>query len=694
MVRHEGRAVRYQVSPSASRRGQARGRYAATVTNRLANASSAYLRQHAENPVEWWTWDQEALNEAARLDLPIFLSIGYAACHWCHVMAHESFEDVNVAAVLNEYFIPIKVDREERPDVDALYMAATQLVSGHGGWPMSVFLLPDGRPFMAGTYYPPVARYGQMDFTSLLTAVHDAWTTRRDAVERQARELSSALEREVSFIDHLAPFESALDLAASRKVLRDELIARVDCDGGFGEAPKFPRPSYVEALLEFSDDEARGAVERTLDAMSRRGMYDHLRGGFARYSVDAEWHVPHFEKMLSDQALLARAYLRAARAMPEHPEWRDVALDAIGFVVDDLAVASGYASALDADAGGVEGSHVTWTPLEVTDALAAAGHLPDLDATLRRWRIEEPGSFEGRSIPRLADGEAFVTPDALVGARDALRQTRATRAQPGRDEKVILEWNAMFASALFESREPRYVARATSLLRSLRRTHFEGGVWWRTESQRAHASAGDVAWLLDAHVDAFEATGDDGWLTQGRALAQYLLEHYWDGVVPAPQSPHVGRGVFSRSDLVTDLHARPKEIFDGATPSSHAVACRALARLSLCTGDPSTLVVAQRLVELAASLLAAHPNAVPDLLEAAGFALSGVEIVVPGNANVLSDHVRSRFTRRAVLVSGTGSLALLEGRRTLSAYVCRGGVCRLPVDTVAGLDEQLRNVGA
>lgn len=664
------------------------------MTNRLSGASSAYLRQHADNPVDWWTWDRETLDEAARLDRPIFLSIGYAACHWCHVMAHESFEDPTVAALLNQYFIPIKVDREERPDVDALYMAATQLVSGHGGWPMSVFLMPDGRPFMAGTYYPPVERHGQPSFTTLLTAMHEAWTTRRDAVESQADELSRALEREVSFIDHLAPLTDALDLVASRRRLRDELVGRVDADGGFGDAPKFPRSSYVEALLEFDDDTARDAVERTLDAMSRRGLYDHLRGGFARYSVDGEWHVPHFEKMLSDQALLARTYLRAARAMPDHVEWRAVALDTIAFVLGDLAVSSGFASALDADADGVEGSHVTWTPDEVAAALGDDGLGDELGATLRRWRIEAPGAFEGRSIPRLGDAEPFATPATLLAARESLRRARARRIQPGRDEKVILEWNAMFASALFEVRDPGHVERATALLSSLHRTHFHDGVWWRTEARRAHAGASDIAWLLDASVDAFEATGDQAWTESARDLARYLLDHYWDGEMPTPRSPHVGAGVFSRSNLVTDLHAQPKEIFDGATPSSHAVACRALARLALCTGDDELLVIAQRLVELAASLLATHPGAVSDLLEAAGFALSGVEIVIPGESNELAAFVRSSFTRRAVLVSGTGSSPLLVERRAGVAYVCRSGVCQLPVDSVAALDEQLRNVGA
>jgi uncharacterized protein len=655
---------------------------------------SSYLIDHVDNPVAWRTWSEDTFVEAAESDRPVFLSIGYAACHWCHVMAHESFEDEAVAQLLNENFVPIKVDREERPDVDAIYMAATQLVSGHGGWPMSVFLMPDGRPFMAGTYYPPVERHGQASFTTVLTAMHDAWTNRRDAVERQADELARAIEREVSFIDHLAPFTDALDLAAARRRLRDELVERVDADGGFGDAPKFPRPSYVEALLEFDDDVSRRAVERTLDAMSRRGIYDHLRGGFARYSVDGEWHVPHFEKMLSDQGLLARAYLRAARAMPEHAEWRDVALDTIEFVLRDLSLDAGFASALDADAGGVEGSHVTWTPREVAEALERDGHSGDVDAVLRRWRIEEPGLFEGRSIPRLADGEPFATPVALAAARESLRTSRASRTQPSRDEKVILEWNAMFASALFETRDPAFVARGAALLHSLRRTHFHDDVWWRTDSRLAHASASDVAWMLDACVDAFEATGEDEWTDLAGSLSHYLLEHYWDGEVPTSNAPNLGRGVLARSDLVTDLHAQSKEIFDGATPSSHAVACRALARLALCTGDVATLVVAQRLVELAASLLAQHPGAVPDLLEAAGFALAGVEVVIPGETNALRAFMDSRFTRRAVLVTGTGASALLEGRHAGSAYVCEAGVCQLPVDTVTALAEQLRNVGA
>ncbi len=655
--------------------------------------ASAYLLSHVDNPVDWWAWGEDALDEAKRRDRPIFLSIGYAACHWCHVMAHESFEDPDVARLLNDSFIAIKVDREERPDVDSLYMAATQLVSGHGGWPMSVFLLPDGRPFMAGTYYPPVDRHGQVGFSRLLMAMHDAWINQRDTVVEQASQLYEALRREVSFIDHLAPSHESVDLATTRRRLRDELVRRVDDDGGFGDAPKFPRPSYVEALLDFDDAESRDAVTRTLDAMSRRGLYDHLRGGFARYSVDAHWHVPHFEKMLCDQALLARTYLRAARAMPGHDSWREVALHTMQFVLSDLALAEGYASSLDADADGVEGSHVTWTPSEVAAALERAGCGDDLGAVLSRWRITSPGEFEGRSIPRLADGEPFATPTSLLAALEALRVARAQRAQPGRDEKVILEWNAMFASALLRSGEEAMVARGLELLRTLSTTHHDAGGWWRTEQRRAHATAADVAWLLDASVDAFEATGDDTWLERGASLAEYLVSHYWDGALPSPDSPHVGGGVFAQSDLVTDLVARPKEIFDGATPSSHAVACRGLARLALCNGDPSLLVIAERLVELAGSLASEHPSAVVDLVDAAGFALEGVEIVVPGDPGELAEHVRSLAMPRSVLITGSGSSPLLAGRQVGYAYVCRAGVCRLPAADSAQLDLQMREAG-
>jgi uncharacterized protein YyaL (SSP411 family) len=654
-----------------------------------AELGSAYLLDHVDNPVAWRTWSDDTLDEARRRNLPIFLSIGYAACHWCHVMAHESFEDEDIAKRLNTNFIPIKVDREERPDVDALYMAATQLVSGHGGWPMSVFLLPDGRPFMAGTYYPPVDRGGQVGFGRLLDALGEAWTSQRDSIERQAEELHRALEREVHFVDHLAPLHEALDLDAVRRRLRDDLVAQADADGGFGGAPKFPRPSYVEALLDFDDPAARDAVAVTLDAMSRRGLYDHLGGGFARYSVDGEWHVPHFEKMLSDQALLARCYLDAS-LVTGRTEWRDVALDTLRFVERSLRLDDGYAASLDADAGGVEGSHVTWTREEVAAVLSERGLDDLLGDTLARWRIEEHGTFEGRSIPRLAHDAPFVTPEHLRVAYDALTTARASRVQPGRDEKIILEWNAMLASAFLKSADPHFQSRGIELLRSLGVTHFARGTWWRTTHHQAHATAPDLAWLVNAQLDAFETFGDDEWLDAATHASRFLLEHFWDGELPSAATPHEGRGVYSQSDLVTDLSTRPKDIFDGATPSAHAVTTRAHARLALCLGDGNDLAIAQRLVEIAGSVIVAHPGAVVDLVDAAGYALQGIEVVVPGNEGDLVHHVRSMSMPRTVVITGTGRSPLLESREEGLAYVCRGGVCAMPVSSVAALERDLK----
>ena len=605
-------------------------------------------------------------------------------------MAHESFEDDAIAQQINESFIPIKVDREERPDVDAFYMAATQLVSGHGGWPMSVFLLPDGKPFLAGTYYPPTDRHGQVGFPKLLTALSEAWASQRAVVEEQAHKLSEALEREIAFVDHLKVHDAVVDLEVVRQKLRDELVKNCDPLGGFGGAPKFPRPSYVEALLEFNDAETKEVVATTLNAMSREGMYDHLRGGFARYSVDAEWHVPHFEKMLCDQGLLARAYLQAAKHEPAS-EWRAVAIDTISFVLKDLRIEKGFASSLDADADGEEGSHVTWTPSEVTRALGSEALAKQIS---QRYRISEPGLFEGKSIPRLASGEPFVEPEELTQALDALRRVRASRIQPGRDEKVILEWNAMFASACLRSDDAALIAEGTALLTSLQASHLSNKTWWRTENLQAHATASDLAWLLDAHIDAFECTGDDVWTSLASELAAYLVEHHWDGEVPNTKNPNVGQGFFTQSNHVQDLPSRPKEIFDGATPSSHAVACRALARLALCLGDNNLLSISHRLVELASSLVATHPGSVPDLVNAAGYALSGVEVVIPGAPNELSEHVRSLPMVRSVLITGNGTSPLLSGRSAGIAYVCRAGVCQLPVSSIADLTKQLHEAGA
>jgi uncharacterized protein len=647
---------------------------------------SPYLRQHADNPVDWWTWSEDALAHARELDRPIFLSVGYAACHWCHVMAHESFEDDATAQLLNEHFVPIKVDREERPDVDSLYMTATQLSTGHGGWPMSVFLLPDTRPFFTGTYFPPTDRGNQVGFARLLRALANAWDVQREAVVEQANELAQAMVREVAFVDHLVAHDAPLDLRAVRERLREELLANLDGDGGFSGAPKFPHPGLVDSLC-VRDERYADAVAVTLDAMSRRGLNDHVGGGFARYCVDATWHVPHFEKMLIDQALLARTFARAARTF-EREEWREVARATLSFVATELRLASGYAASLDADADGVEGSHVTWTPTQVAAALLEAGHSRDLARVLSRWSISETGDLEGRSVPRLGIDEPFTTPASLEGALAALRAARAQRAQPARDDKVILEWNAQFASACLVVGE-EFTEVALELLANLGRTHFAQRTWWRTQHQNAHASLGDVAALADAHVDAYEATADATWLASANELADYLLAHYWDGDVATALSPASGAGFFSSSDLATDLLARPKEIFDGAGPSGYATATRALARLALISADANRLAVAQRLVEIAATLISQHPSAVADLVAAAGFALEGVEIVIPGPRGALAEHVRLTVVPRSVLITGSHASPLLAGREAGVAYVCHAGACQMPARDLATLNDQL-----
>jgi uncharacterized protein YyaL (SSP411 family) len=660
--------------------------------NRLQDAHSAYLRQHAENPVDWWEWSPEAFAEARRRDVPIFLSVGYAACHWCHVMAHESFENEEIADYLNQHFVAIKVDREERPDVDAIYMSATQAVSGHGGWPMSVFLQPDGRAFMAGTYYPPVDRQGHPGLLRLMQAMHDGWENQRPLIDRQTDEISRAVEQELSVLDRLQPSTSS-SLQDGVDVLASNLIAACDEYGGFSRAPKFPRPSYIAALLDRVHHEPVNAVvTQTLDAMSRRGLYDHLRGGFARYSVDAKWHVPHFEKMLSDQALLALVYLRADRAMGGGTPWRAVALDTLAFVRTDLRLARGFASSLDADSNGEEGAHATWTPDEVTAALEAAGLHELIEATSYRYELHGTETFEGRYIPQLAPGVPFATPPEFLAVRNALCKVRASRPQPGRDDKVILEWNAMTAVALFETCEPTMVDDAIQLLDDLTATHFVEGVWYRTDGRISNATAADLAWLVVALTSAFEAMADDRFLDRSIGVAEYLLQHHWDGDFPTTENPHIGGGILSSSKAQNDLPWRARDVFDGATPSGYATATMAFARLAKLTGDERFLLATERLIQLARPLITEHPTAVPDLLAAALFHEQGLEVVIPGPSGPLLDEARRAFIAHGVVVHGDGRSPLLEGRRVGSAYVCRNNSCQTPVDSPEALRRQLASV--
>jgi uncharacterized protein YyaL (SSP411 family) len=683
--------------------------------NRLSTSSSPYLRQHAGNPVDWYPWGPEALQRAQREDKPLFVSIGYAACHWCHVMAHESFEDTDIAALLADGFVSVKVDREERPDVDAVYMAAVQAMTGSGGWPMSVFCAPDGRPFFAGTYFPPSDRHGMPSFRHVLEAVAGAWTERRDDVEKQASALAEAIAQETRAVDRLAPV--AADEVGSWKALSARalgaLAGRADpVWGGFGSAPKFPRPTFVDLCLRAAlqgdapvpvpapapeDDRPSPArnplamATRTLDAMAAGGIYDHLEGGFARYSTDGRWLVPHFEKMLTDQALLVQAYLHGWQVTGTATSLL-VVRETVGFVLDRLSTGDGgFCSSLDADAAGVEGGHATWTPQEVREALsgqeAAGAGAEDLASVLCAWwGVTEAGNFEGRSILHRPLGAGLGRPQDVEAGRAAMLAARRRRPQPARDDKVLTEWHAVFTSALAEAAwtcgERRWMQRAVGaadhLFASNRRPD---GRWLRSAESGVPAFAADYAAVVTCCTSLATLTGDQGWTARAEEAADGLLDLFWDG----------GHGgVFTTGRDAEALVARTKEVLDGALPSANASAAIALLRLGAITGSTRWVDAGTRITEIALPLVVSQPLAVADMLTALAFVHEGAQVVVAGDRTDLLDVLRHRWLPDAVVAWGApGPGPLWNGRVGGAAYVCHGFVCEQPARDVATLDAQL-----
>ncbi len=491
--------------------------------NRLSGETSPYLRQHAANPVEWYPWGEPALERARAEDKPLFISVGYAACHWCHVMAHESFEDEEVAALLADSFISIKVDREERPDLDAIYMAAVLAQNGSGGWPMSVFCTPDGRPFFAGTYYPKADRGGYPGFRRVVGALAEAWTDQRDAVERQANELLAAVEQQVTLENELTPASSSgpPSFDAPLDALIVHLATTFDATwGGWGTAPKFPRPTLVELCLRqharTGDEASLAMATATLDAMAAGGIYDHLAGGFARYSTDRQWLVPHFEKMLTDQALLARAYLHAWM-VTGRADYLQVTTETLDAMLRDLkAPNGGLCSSIDADARGHEGAHATFTTAEVRHALGAAGLGEFTDLVCAFYGVTERGNWEATNVLRRPLGAPLARSAEMEAARVALFQARLDRIQPGIDDKVLTEWNAMAVSTLAEAAGAAGVERwalaaqeiAEVLFSRLRR---DDGRWLRSlqgDDARHLALSADYAWVVDASTRLGELTGE------------------------------------------------------------------------------------------------------------------------------------------------------------------------------------------
>ncbi len=658
--------------------------------NRLADETSPYLRQHADNPVDWYPWGEEAFDRARREDRPVLLSVGYSACHWCHVMAHESFEDPETAQVMNELFVNVKVDREERPDVDAVYMDAVQAMQGHGGWPMTVFLTPEGRPFYGGTYYPPHRRAGLPGFVELCRAVDDTWRNRRQELEGQAERMTEALRQSVLVAgdgDALPGAELVAEAAAG-------LSAQFDREwGGFGGAPKFPQTMSHEVLLRsFSrsaDPDELAIVTTSLDAMASGGIYDHLGGGFARYSVDAFWMVPHFEKMLYDQALLARVYLHAWQITGE-ARYRQVLDETVGYVLRDLrAPGGGCYSAEDADSEGEEGRFYVWRPEEIREVCG-----DDADAAIGWYGVTPAGNFEGANILHRPVRGDLERPEAVERARQALFEAREQRVRPGLDDKVLTEWNGLFLATLAEAAaatgnddwRSAAVELAEFLVANLRR---EDGRWlrsWHAEAgngaTRLLGFAADHAALVDGFTRLAEFTGEARWVDEARSTADALLTLFWDDKQG---------GVFTTGHDAETLVARQKDLLDNATPSANGASALSLARLAALTGHDRYRRAAEDIVRLLARSAGAHPTAFAHLLAAVDVLAGPVtEVAVVGERPDLVEVVQRRFLPRTVLAWGEPYPSpLWEGREPGRAYVCQGFACQRPATTVEDLEAQL-----
>ena len=684
------------------------------MPNRLTASTSPYLQQHADNPVDWFEWGDEAFAEAQRRDVPVLLSVGYAACHWCHVMAHESFEDAATAEVMNAGFVSIKVDREERPDVDAIYMEAVQAMTGHGGWPMTAFLTPHGRVFYAGTYFPKEQRHQLPSFTQVLDAVREAWTTRRDEVESTGARINAQLAARSVLAGERPPTVSELDDAVT--VLASEFD---QAEAGFGTQPKFPPSMALEWLLRHHHrtgrSDALDMVTATCQAMARGGMYDQLAGGFARYSVDRAWVVPHFEKMLYDNALLLRVYLHWYGATGS-PLAERIARETAAFVLRDLGTDEGaFASALDADAEGVEGLTYAWTPGQLVEALGdadgvwAAGLLG----------VTARGTFEhGASTLQLrADPD---DPQRWGAVRARLLRSRASRPQPARDDKVVAAWNGLAISALAEASvvldEPAWLDAAATAARLLMDVHWRDSRLRRVSRDGVvGAPAGvleDYGAVAEGLLALLAATGDPAWLRHAESLLDVALEQF------------VADGqLYDTAADATDerLGRRPLDPTDNAAPSGRSALVHALLLAGAYTGEARYRRAAEQALGTAQALAVRAPRFISWALAAAESAVDGplevaivgdpddpatttlhrtaVGVAMPGSAVVVGPPLGSEPDEPASSgppgATAPGPVPLLADRDLVdgqpAAYVCRGFVCRRPVTDPTALTAELRS---
>jgi uncharacterized protein YyaL (SSP411 family) len=690
--------------------GRGRHRKANDVSNRLSAASSPYLLQHKDNPVDWYPWGDEALERARREQKPIFLSVGYSSCHWCHVMAHESFEDPDTAAFMNEHFVNIKVDREERPDIDSIYMTAVQALTGHGGWPMSVFLTPEQIPYYGGTYWPPQSRQGMPSFRQVLEAVADAWQNKREDVEENAGNVRQFLNAASNRVPRPAELnEDLLDEALG--AFQQSFDRRF---GGFGNAPKFPQPSIIDFLLRFvrrrNDARAIRMIELTLDQMAAGGMYDQLGGGFHRYSVDAEWLVPHFEKMLYDNAQLAQVYLDAYRQLGD-PHYAGLARATLQWVLREMtAPEGGFYSTLDADTEGEEGLFYLWTPEEV-DAV-----LPEEDARIAKlyWGIEPGGNFEGRSIltARVSDEDVARTlgiklddvSNRIPDIRNSLLNARNERVKPGRDEKIIASWNGMMIRPMAEAGivldEPAFAEAAVRAGEYLRSALFPAtGALHSMRNGVAGTGAflDDYANAIDAFLALYQTTFDRTWFDAALRLTKMVIEEFSDDA----------NGLFFDSSSKAEaLVTRPRDIQDGAVPSGNSIMALALIELGHMTMDEEYTQRAEAILRPLVSLATSQPLGLSKALcGIEAYLASAQEIAIAakqGDDRILEFQkvYFDRYNPNSIIGLATdGDEAAIAGMPFLeyrplrhgepAAYLCEHFTCMPPVTTVDEFEKLL-----
>ena len=680
------------------------------MANRLINETSPYLLQHAENPVDWYAWGEEALGRARDEDRPILLSIGYSACHWCHVMERESFENDDIAALMNDNFVNIKVDREERPDLDAVYMEAVQMMTGSGGWPMTVFLTPEGHPYYGGTYFPPEDRQGMPGFPRLLAAASQAYHTNKGEIDRVTRQLSEQMGRTGQMPRGFTPLTTEVMHNAY-----SQLATQFDhLNGGFGSAPKFPQPMTPEFLLRYNrhgfNARALEMVELTLQKMAYGGMYDQVGGGFHRYSTDAYWLVPHFEKMLYDNALLARLYLHAWQ-VTGNPLYRRITEETLDYVLREMTdPAGGFYSAQDADSEGVEGKFFVWTPDELRPLLG-----DDADLVMGYYGVTERGNFEGANILNVArppedfcqqrgvsESDLFA---AVERARAVLLDVREQRIHPLRDDKVLTSWNGMmlrsFAEAGAGLGRADYLdaarANAAFLLDTMRDENRRVLRTWRNGEAKLNGYLEDYACLIDGLLSLHEATLEPRWLREAVSVADGMIALFWDDAVG---------GFYDTGSDHETLVIRPRDVFDNAQPCGSSVAADVLLRLAVITGDDDYSTKGATPLRAMQQMLGRAPAATGHWLGALDFYVSlprEIVIVGPAADSVTADMidaVSTRFMPNRVLVGVEDPAdpplqdsplleqrVMQDGRPT--AYVCENYACQLPVTDAAAFAAQL-----